>query len=226
MKKEIYRLLENFMLSCMKDSAHDKEHIYRVLFNALRIAKNEENVDYDVLIGACLLHDVGRQEQFENPKLCHAEVGAQKAREFLVENRFDEEYAEKVAHCILCHRYRNGNIPQTIEAKILFDADKLDVTGAIGIARTLIYKGEVSEPLYTRDRNDQVSSGENDAIPSFFQEYKVKLEKLYDKFYTQTGVELAIRRQKHAVEYYNNLLKEISEGYEQGNKELLKFLSV
>lgn len=55
------------MLSCMEDSAHDKEHIYHVLYNALEIAKTEMNIDYDVLIASCLLHDIGRKEQFENP---------------------------------------------------------------------------------------------------------------------------------------------------------------
>ncbi len=52
MDKRTFCLLENYMLSCMEDSAHDKEHIYRVLFNALEIAKNESKVDYDILICA------------------------------------------------------------------------------------------------------------------------------------------------------------------------------
>lgn len=56
-----YSLLENYMLSCMDDSAHDKEHIYRVLYHAMEIAKTLQNVDYDVLIAACLLHDIGRK---------------------------------------------------------------------------------------------------------------------------------------------------------------------
>ena len=59
MDKKTYSLLENYMLSCMLDSAHDKEHIYRVLYTALDIAKTEKAVDYDVLICACLLHDIG-----------------------------------------------------------------------------------------------------------------------------------------------------------------------
>lgn len=58
MKTENFSLFENYMISCMGDSAHDKEHIYRVLYNALDIASKEENVDYDVLICACLLHDI------------------------------------------------------------------------------------------------------------------------------------------------------------------------
>ena len=71
MKKENYELMENYMLSCMEDSAHDKEHIYRVLYHALEIAGEEVDVDYDVLIAACLLHDIGRKEQFADPTLCH-----------------------------------------------------------------------------------------------------------------------------------------------------------
>lgn len=118
MTKEIYHILESYMLSCMGDSAHDKEHIYRVLYNALEIAKTENDVDYDVLITACLLHDVGRREQFENPALCHAMVGSKKAYQFLMEHGFEEGYAEKVRQCIQTHRYRKDNLPQSLEAKI------------------------------------------------------------------------------------------------------------
>ena len=224
MNQTTYVLIENYMLSCMSDSAHDKEHVYRVLYNALEIAKNEENVDYDILITACLLHDIGRKEQFANPRLCHAEVGAEKAYQFLIENHFDKAFAEKVSRCVLCHRYRNNNEPQTIEEKILFDADKLDVTGAIGIARTLVYKGRVEEPLYLLNVEGRISDGEKDTSPSFFQEYKYKLEKLYDKFYTSYGSKLAKKRQAAAITFYENILAEVSDGYEQGNEELQRLI--
>lgn len=225
MKREDYILMENYMLSCMTDSAHDKEHIYRVLYNALVIAKDESGVDYDVLIAACLLHDIGRKEQFENPVLCHARVGAEKASQFLLEHNFEREYVGKVAHCILCHRYRKDNTPRSLEARILFDADKLDAAGAVGIARTLIYKGQVAEPLYSLDGDGAVSDGEKDVQPSFFQEYKYKLEKLYDRFYTSSGARLAKQRQQTAVAYYESLLTEVSSAYREGNQELLKNLS-
>lgn len=165
MTNQVYQLLEDYMLSCMGDSAHDKEHIYRVLYSALEIAKEERDVDYDILICACLLHDIGRREQFENPSLCHAQVGAEKAYRFLVEQGFAESFAAKVRRCILAHRYRSNNEPETVEAKILFDADKLDVTGAIGIARTLFYKGQVSEPLYNVDEEGRVQDGTVDTSP-------------------------------------------------------------
>ena len=208
------------MLSCMEDSAHDKEHVYRVLFNALDIAETESGVNYDILISACLLHDVGRKEQFQNPELCHAEVGSVKACRFLMELGCGEKFAISVRDCILTHRFRKNRPPQSLEAKILFDADKLDVTGAIGIARTLMYKADTAAPIYTLLPDGSISDGTQDASASFFREYKVKLEKLYDRFYTKRGSELANVRQEIAVSYYRELLAEVSSSYQEGKKML------
>lgn len=221
MNKETYDLIEGYMLSSMDDAAHDKEHIYRVLYTALDIAKTEEDVDMDVLITACLLHDVGRKEQFENPKLCHAQVGAEKAKGFLLRNGFDAEFAERVSECIRSHRFRKDAPPKSIEAKILFDSDKVDVAGALGIARTLVYKGQVNEPIYTMNEDGSVCDGsDSDCDISFLQEYKYKLERLYSKFFTFRGKEIAISRQKAAVDFYNALLWEVSSAYDKGRSAL------
>ncbi len=220
MNKQQYQKLEDYMLECMSDSAHDKEHVYRVLYNALEIAKTEQNIDYDILIASCLLHDIGRKEQFDNPELCHAMVGGDKAYKFLLQSGFGEEYGEQVRQCIWSHRYRKNASPQSLEAKILFDADKIDVTGAIGIARTLFYKGQVSEPLYSIDSEGNVSSGEDDPEPSFFQEYKYKLESIYSRFYTAQGEKMAKQRQEAAISFYNNLLHEVKSSYQNGKIEL------
>lgn len=220
MKQTTYTLLEDYMHACMADSAHDKEHVYRVLYSALQIAREEEKVDYDVLITACLLHDIGRKEQFENPDLCHALVGAEKACRFLAEQGFAEDFAQKVCHCIRTHRFRKAMPPETVEAKILFDADKLDVTGAIGIARTLMYKGDMAEPLYHVLPGGKISDGSEDLGPSFFREYKFKLEKLYDRFYTVKGAELAAERRHIAAAFYESLYREVNTGYRSGQKML------
>lgn len=220
MKTELYKKVENYMLECMHDSAHDKEHIYRVLYMALDIAIYESKVDMDVLIISCLLHDIGREEQFKNPKLCHAQVGSEKAYNYLIKNGFSVEKATHIKSCILTHRFRSNNPPNSIEAKILFDADKLDVTGTLGIARTLSYKAQVSEPLYSVDENGCVLDGTNDKNPSFFQEYKYKLEKLYDRFYTERGTQIAKERQHSAMAFYSNMLKEVKECYQKGINEL------
>ena len=220
MDHKTYTLLENHMLSCMTDSAHDKEHIYRVLYNALIIAKTEENVDTDILITACLLHDIGRQEQFENPALSHAIVGSEKAYRFLTEQGYDAAFAQHVKDCIITHSYRIDAPPASIEAKILFDADKLDAAGAVGIARTLIYKGQVQEPLYTMNPDGTVCDGTNTDDVSFFEEYKHKLEKLYSGFHTKTGIAMAKERQQTAVRYYEALLAEVSAPYVEGRNAL------
>lgn len=220
MDKATFNLLENYMLHCMEDSAHDKEHIYRVLSYALQIAQTEEQVDYDALITACLLHDIGRKEQFENPRVCHAEAGGEKAYRFLMDHGFEDVFSDKVRRCIQQHRYRRNNPPDSLEAKILFDADKLDVTGAMGIARSLIYKGIVEEPLYVRRKDGSVSDGTEQGEISFLQEYKFKLEKLYDRFYTEKGAQMAKIRQSAAVTFYNRLLAEAWEAHENGQQIL------
>ena len=214
--RETYCLLEDYMRCCAGDSAHDEEHILRVLYNALRIAAGEEAVDYDVLITACLLHDIGRPEQFRDPGLCHAQVGSEKALRFLTEAGFDGEFARHVSACILTHRFRKAREPESIEAKILFDADKLDVTGALGIARTLMYKGNMTEPLYTKLPSGQISDGTAEGPASFFREYKVKLERLYDRFYTKTGAALARERRSVAAAFYESLFREVNDGYTEG----------
>lgn len=219
MTKEIYLLLENYMRACMHDSAHDCEHVYRVLYNALQIAQAQQP-DYDVLIAACLLHDIGRVDQIADPKLCHAEVGSRKAFRFLLDHGFDEVFAGQVSHCIASHRFRKNLPPQTPEAKILFDADKLDVTGAIGIARTLMYKTTVAEPLYTLRPDGTISDGTDTDCPSFFREYKFKLETLYGKFYTTRGAELAQARQAIAQDFYRCLYREVNTGYRGGQAAL------
>ena len=142
------------------------------------------------------------------------------AYDFLIENGFTEKFAQRVKSCIITHRFRENNQPQSIEAKILFDADKLDAAGAMGIARTLLYQGYVSTPLYTVLGDGTVSDGTKDEAPSFFQEYKFKLEKMYDCFYTKKGKMLALERRQAAVSFYESLLKEVRESNSRGRAAL------
>ena len=111
---------------------------------------------------------------------------------------------------MLTHRFRKARPPQTLEAKILFDADKLDVTGALGVARTLQYKGNVGDPLYLRKPDGSVDDGTGEGGDSFFREYKFKLEKLYDRFYTASGTRMAQERKRIAEDFYRSLLAEVS----------------
>ena len=215
-----FEKIERYMHACMADSAHDREHVYRVLYSALTIAEEEPDADKDILVCACLLHDIGRQAQFGDPAKCHAKVGGEMAYQFLMENGYSEAFSQKVKDCISTHRFRENNPPQSLEAKILFDADKLDAAGAMGIARTLLYQGYVSTPLYTRSEDGTVLDGTCDNTPSFFHEYKYKLEKMYDRFYTRKGRMLALERRQVAVSYYESLLKEVRESDSLGKTAL------
>ena len=133
-----YTEIEKYMQVCMIDSAHDMEHIYRVLNYALYIAKDEPNVDIDILTAACLLHDIGRAEQFADPAVNHADCRAAKAYCWLVERGYPEVFAAVVKSCIQTHRYRSGKPPESNEAKVLFDADKIDVCGTRNRAYTFV----------------------------------------------------------------------------------------
>jgi uncharacterized protein len=221
MNKSMYNIIEKYMHECMQDAAHDPEHIFRVLYRSLNIAsKRAEKINYNVLIAACLLHDIGREKQFKNKNICHAQIGGIMAKEFLLRNNWSENEAEHVNKCISSHRFRGDNIPETIEAKILFDSDKLDAIGCLGIARTLMYKGIVKENIYTI-KNDKISTGENtEGEESFFKEYNIKLKKLYEKFYTEEAKETANKYKEHAQFFYNKLMEQINDTYK--SKELIK----
>ena len=117
--------------------------------------------------------------------------------------------------------------PESLEAKILFDADKLDVTGAVGMARTFFYAARVGQPLYTLLPGGTVSDGsaeEPEGVHSVLREYKVKLENIYGSFLTRRGGELARQRQAAARSIYENLLSEIREPYDAGGALLRRYI--
>ena len=224
MTAEQYKEIEDYMLLCMRDSAHDRDHIYRVLYVALDIASYEQDVSRDILIASCLLHDIGRQEQYQDASVDHALAGGEKAYDFLRFNGWSEARAEHVRACIETHRYRTDRVPQTLEARILFDADKIDATGTLGIARTLLFKGTEGDPLYSLLPDGTVSDGTDDSNPSFLQEYRFKLEKLYDRFYTARAAEIAASRRKSAVDFYDSMVREVRSSYESGRGIVEKLL--
>lgn len=211
MTPEVFGQLEKHMLSCIDDSAHDSAHVYRVLNTALDIAQDFD-IDEDVLIAAGLLHDIGRGEQNRDSSLDHAEVGAFMAYDFLLSLGWTEEKAAHVKSCIYSHRYRSNAEPSTIEAKIIFDSDKIDVTGAIGIARTLYYGALHNESLYRNDENGIVTyPPDGEETQSFIEEYNWKLRKVYDSFYTERAKNIAVKNKKNGDAFYDAILAEVNE---------------
>ena len=223
MNKSMYNNIEKYMYDCMVDSAHDPEHIFRVLYQSLNIAsKIIGNINYDVLIASCLLHDIGREEQFKNPTICHAAIGGIMAKKYLLDHNWSEENADHVNKCISTHRFRGNNIPETIEAKILFDSDKLDVIGCLGIARTLLYNGHVGDNIYTLQNGEIYTGNDRKELKkqeTFVIEYNKKLKKLYGKFYTEEAKEIAEKYKEYAQIFYDKLIEQINEAF--NSKDIL-----
>lgn len=203
MTRERYNETVAYMDECMRDAAHDREHVMRVLGYAMTIAESEPSVDRDLLITACLLHDIGRAAQFRDPSLDHAAVGADMARDWLVSRGYSSEFAEKVRLAIRSHRYRTGGRAETIEAQILFDSDKLDASGMMGLFRTVSYRALVGESYYTLN-DDGAVDFRADAPASVVQEYLYKLAHVADRMYTAKAKEMArtlAAELRHAVEF-------------------------
>ena len=194
-------------LSVAKGS-HDWEHTQRVYELAVHIAEKED-ADMEIVKLAAMLHDIARPEQdMQKGKICHAKKGAEIAAEILVEYGVDPEKIEKIVHCIKCHRFRKGNVPESKEAKVLFDADKLDSVGAVGIGRAFLFAGENHAKLHNKDivvEETEEYSEEDTA----YREFLVKLSKIKDKMMTGEGKRIAEGRHKYMVGFFDRLNKEV-----------------
>ena len=129
--------------------SHNWDHTIRVCRLCEHIG-TKEGVDMDVLLTAAYLHDIGRSYQDDsNGSICHAQKGAQLAKPILGQLPLSGEQKNNVLHCIRSHRFRGDLRPETPEAKVLFDADKLDAIGAVGVARAFLFAGEVGARLHS-----------------------------------------------------------------------------
>jgi uncharacterized protein len=201
-KKEAQKLMEGGR------GCHDWSHTERVYNLCMHIGRNL-NANLEVLGLAAILHDIGRDEQDRaNGTLCHAELGAKIAQEILKRNNYSEGIIEQVCHCIITHRYRNSNVPETVEAKVLFDADKLDCIGAVGVGRAFLFAGEVGATLHIKDI-DLDSTKPYSREDTGFREFKAKLQYVKDRMMTEEGKKLAQERHKFMVNFFKRLDEEV-----------------
>ncbi|WP_313342432.1 HD domain-containing protein [Sedimentibacter sp.] len=213
--KKILEIVQE-KLTC---SVHNLDHVIRVYKLCLRIAEFEKDVDMEVLIPAALLHDIARVEENKDNSgtVDHAVLGSHMAKEILKNIDYDDKKIEKIAHCISSHRFRTGNEPKTIEAKILFDADKLDAIGTVGVARTFMLSGQCGQSLALNNSiDDYLSSNtsENGRIKNWSKhsaliEYEVKLKKIPDKLYTDKAKEIGKERIKFMDDFFKQLKTEL-----------------
>ncbi|MDH5756709.1 MAG: HD domain-containing protein [Nitrospinota bacterium] len=187
--------------------AHGWDHVQRVLA-LCRTLGPMEGCDMETLTAAALLHDIGRKEcDMENGARCHAAVGAQIASSILTDMGLDREFIEKVVHCVASHRYRGGLAPVSIEAKTLYDADKLDSIGAVGVGRAFQFAGEVGAKLHDSSIDPRTTEayGPDDTA---WREYMVKLRYIKDNMMTAAGAAMASERARYMDEFFERLDRE------------------
>jgi uncharacterized protein len=217
-----YQKIREIVEKELSRSHHDMEHVMRVCSLCLQLARNEPNIDQDVLRTAALLHDVARFKEFldKTGRIDHAVLGAEMAEEILRNLGYPEEKIIQVKHCITVHRYRRKREPQTTEAKILFDADKLDALGATGIARAFMMAGHYNQRIYSDTPieeylkenviGEKAECGLKDIskhTPNI--EYELKFKNIPSRLYTPKGKEIAKERLQFMESFFERLKREI-----------------
>jgi uncharacterized protein len=192
------------------DTIHDFDHVLRVYELAKTIAKKEE-ANWTVLQAAVLLHDACGAAPGSKERMEHHLASALLAEKVLTEKGWPADEISAVMHCIRAHRYRGTEKPQSIEAKVLFDADKLDVLGAIGVARVIGYAAVAGEPAFAEPSQKFLDSGvkEPGEPHSAYHEYLFKLQNIKDRLYTETARTLAVERDAYLRDYFIRLQDEI-----------------
>jgi uncharacterized protein len=193
------------------DPVHDFAHIQRVYHLAERLAQ-EEGADLEIVHAAALLHDAQGSESGKESRKDHHERSAEFAAEVLRGEGWEEERIRAVQHCIRAHRYRDDREPPaTIEAQVLFDADKLDVIGAVGVARTIAYSALAGQPFYAdpSPKYLQTWKEEPGEPHTAYHEYLFKLVNVKNRMFTRSGKAMAEARHAYLVEYFAVLQAEV-----------------
>ena len=188
---------------------HDFDHTMRVVRHALQLCDELPVADRNIVHIAALLHDVARPEEFQSQgRIDHAVLGAEKARDFLLSINVNEEIANKAAEAISQHRFRSGVPPSTLEAAILFDADKLDSLGAVGIGRAFLFAGRAGARLHN-SAEEALASAPYSSGDTAYREYLVKLSKVQYKMLTEPGKKKAALLSVRMDEFFRQLNAEI-----------------
>jgi uncharacterized protein len=210
--EQIMRTLQ--LLLHNQSPAHDFQHIIRVYKNAEMISKQEESVDLDIVLAAALLHDLVVYPKGSSKTINSADDSAEIAKKILLEYKdYPREKIEKVADAIRTHSYSKRLVPETLEGKILQDADRLDAIGAIGIARTFSVGGSENRSLYNPTDPFCESERQLDDTQWTLDHIKKKLMILKNSMHTKTAKKIAEERTEFMELFLNQLRKEILPKY-------------
>ena len=203
--KQIRKIAEDLFKNA--PGSHDWEHTLRVVRLCQQIG-SREGADMPVLKIAAYLHDIGRCEQdSSNGTICHARLGGQMARPIIKNLALTDRQKNNIIHCVRSHRFRGDETPDSLEAMVLFDADKIDAIGAIGVARAYLFAGEngarLHNPLIRVE--DTLPYSEED---TGYREFKLKLNMIKDRMLTVEGRRLAAGRHDFMNIFFQRFLDE------------------
>lgn len=195
-----------------EDVAHDVSHVRRVVANARQLAAAEQ-ADSNIVIPAAWLHDCVIVPKNSPQRSQASRLAATAAGKFLRQENYPPEYIPAIEHAIAAHSF-SANIPaETLEAKIVQDADRLDAIGAIGIARAIIVGTSMGGTLY--NPNDPFPSQRTlDDKRYTVDHFYTKLFKLETMMQTSAGRREAQRRNEFMHQFLHQLGSEIDVSYD------------
>lgn len=191
----------------VQDPAHDLAHVDRVWANAHRIARSEGNANLRVLMGAAYLHDLVNLPKDDPDRARASQMSAEAAAPILTDLGFTPEELAAAQHAIAAHSFSANIPPETPEARILRDADRLDALGATGIARTFTVGGTLGRALY--DPSDPFAADRelNDQLYTI-DHWHLKLLQLPKDMLTAKGRKIADKRARLMLAFLEQLAKE------------------
>ena len=189
------------------EPAHDALHVTRVMASARRIA-TAEGAGVDVCMTAALLHELFNYPKSHPDSARSGDICAEHAIAMLREHGYDEAFGARVAYCIRVHSFSRGIMPETIEAKVLQDADRLDAIGAIGIARCFATSADMKRPFYAPD-DPFCRAREPDDKKWGLDHFYRKLLRIGDGLHTATARAIAAERIGFMRAYLDELEREL-----------------
>lgn len=193
------------------DGAHDRGHLRRVWANCRRIALGEGGADMLVLEPAAFLHDIVNPPKTSPDRTRASRLSADHAAAFLAASGYPPDRIPAVAHAIAAHSFSAGIAPETPEARILQDADRIEALGAIGLARMFHVAGATGRALF-HDTDPLARHRRPDEGRFALDHVETKLLRLPDLMQTATGRRLAVERAEVIRAFRAMLADEIGAG--------------